>query len=121
MMHHEALRTCLMRCRSVGVLRRKTAGAALKPARYYQTGALLLGQCATRPALIDRDLRLVLLVVNDILGRCLFLKIRARAVGSLRPRPPLFLRGALRNLASPPREAKHGGVIKLFTAKKIDL
>ena len=105
-MHHEALRTCLMRCRSVGVLRRKPAGAALKPARYYQTGALLLGQCATRPALIDRDLRLVLLV-NGILGRCLFLKIRARAVGSLRPRPTFFLRGALRNLASPPREAKN--------------
>ena len=53
MMHHEALRTCLMHRRSVGVLRRKTAGAALKPARYYQTGALLLGQCATRAALID--------------------------------------------------------------------
>ena len=86
-MHHEALRTCLMRCRSVGVLRRKTAGAALKPARYYQTGALLLGQCATRAALID--LRLVVAHERHF-GAVFFSKNWARAVGPLRNRPPFF-------------------------------
>ena len=88
MTHHEALRTCLMRCRSVGVLRRKPAGAALKPARYYQTGALLLGQCATRPALIDRDLRLVLLV-NGIVS-IYNNKNKGMGRGVTAPSPPLF-------------------------------
>ena len=88
-MHHEALRTCLMRCRSVGVLRRKTAGAALKPARYYQTGALLLGQCATRAALID--LRLV--AHERHFGAVLFSKNKGTDRGGAAQFTPIYFRG----------------------------